>query len=210
MKLCLIFFIAVIAILCVWHVPAYKMIRYNGGGIYFWWQAGVNIYLKEKVLPSPLSIDADGEPLKYLGSSAGSLSAAMMAVNADFQHSAEFAIEQAERENLWEKKTGLFGIWGPLVREWLSVSLGPEEGMPANTDRTLYITATPIGLKKRTNLLYNLQNKEEILDACAASTHVPIFMNKRLYKKYQGKRYIDGSFWQFMTKGKTLTIIKTN
>lgn len=184
---------------------AHKCIRYNGGGIYFWWQAGVSIYLQEKVLPSAAASGVNGQPLKYLGSSAGSLSAAMMAVNADFQRSAQYAIDQAEREGLFKKRMGLFGVWGPLVREWLSQSLGPEESLPSNIGTTLYITATPVGLQQpKTNILSNLKSKERILDACAASTHVPIFMNKKLCQQYEGTRYIDGSFWEFMSQGELL------
>jgi predicted patatin/cPLA2 family phospholipase len=85
-------------------------IRFQGGGIKFWFQAGCCKYLLEqkKVFNQTL-----------IGTSAGSLSATFLALNVDFDKVAEFAIYQAKRDHLFDKPSGLLGIWGNLVREWL-------------------------------------------------------------------------------------------
>lgn len=101
----------------------YKAIRFSGGGIYFWWQAGVSQYLVEKFNEKDKVF-----PL-LLGSSAGSLTATLLGNKCDMVKAAEYAIMQSEREKIFDSPKGLAGIWGPIVKEWLQVLL-PEDIPP--------------------------------------------------------------------------------
>ncbi len=67
-------------------------------------------------------------------------------------------------------------------------------------------------------ILNNFTSKADIVDACLCSCHIPLFMvpyslaqrvayslnrlfltqDTKLYNKYQGKRYLDGSFYPFV------------
>ena len=88
---------------------------FSGGGIYFWWQAGVATYIQEKKNLNPKL------KVNYLGSSAGALSAALLYSNVSMSKAAEYAIYQAEREKLFTNPSGLAFVWGKIVREWLDV-----------------------------------------------------------------------------------------
>lgn len=175
-------------------------IRFQGGGIKFWFQAGCCKYLLEqkKVLNQTL-----------IGTSAGSLSATFLALNVDFDKVAEFAIYQAKRDHLFDKPSGLLGIWGNLVREWLYYLVSDDAFTNYKNDKNrsnLYIAVTPFSMRQTLNNgrhpIYlsddSFETKSELIDACMTSVHIPLFMDGRVYAKYKGKRYIDGSFWPFV------------
>jgi hypothetical protein len=135
-----------------------------------------------------------------LGLSAGSLSAALFVTQANFDQAADFAIAQAHRERLWSNPGGLAGVWGGLVEEWLG-ELISEKITPDNVN-SLAIVATPVALTTTSKILRNFSNKQDVIDACMVSVHIPFFMDGRLYRKYNGDRYIDGSFWPYVTNGR--------
>ena len=89
-----------------------QLLKFDGGGIFYWYQAGACKYMQE----AGFSSEAE---LSILGTSAGSLSATMLLVQSDFDAAAELAISQCERENLFEKPTGLAFRWGSIIEEWL-------------------------------------------------------------------------------------------
>jgi len=60
-----------------------KLIRFGGGGMYFWWQAGAAQYLLERF---------DLHDVSVLGESAGSLVAALLACRVSFDNAADVAI----------------------------------------------------------------------------------------------------------------------
>jgi predicted acylesterase/phospholipase RssA len=60
-----------------------KLIRFGGGGMYFWWQAGAAKYILERF---------DLLDVSMLGESAGSLVAALLACRVPFDDAAEVAI----------------------------------------------------------------------------------------------------------------------
>jgi predicted acylesterase/phospholipase RssA len=74
--------------------------KFSGGGIYFWWQAGAAKFLSEQCTISDLST------FPVMGSSAGALCATLFVNGASFDAAAKFAINQAYENNLFEKKLG--------------------------------------------------------------------------------------------------------
>jgi predicted acylesterase/phospholipase RssA len=73
--------------------------------------------------------------------------------------------------------------------------------IPPSVLSNLYISATPFpNVLRGPQLLSDFQSRKELIDACMASVHIPLFMNKRVIARYRGKRYIDGSFWNFVNK----------
>jgi hypothetical protein len=167
---------------------------FSGGGIYFWWQAGVATYIQEKKNLNPKL------KVNYLGSSAGALSAALLYSNVSMSKAAEYAIYQAEREKLFTKPSGLAFVWGKIVKEWLDVLID-EKAIENNRNTELYIKVTPVNVFKngfKPIILNNFTTKADVIDACLCSCHIPLFMDTKLYNKYQGKRYLDGSFYPFM------------
>jgi hypothetical protein len=192
----------ILALLLIMMVPpteSYRCVKFAGAGIYFWWQAGVCKYLSEERAAAvgngnPLSMQ-----LPVVGASAGALAATLMVNNVSFDLAASFAIDQAYRYGLFEKRLGLFGIWGTLVREWLEALL-PDKIDPLVASN-LYLSVTPFPRFWRgTELATGFDSKADLIEACMASTHIPLFMDKRLTARFRGKRYIDGSFWTFVSK----------
>jgi len=171
----------------------YRALRFSGGGIYFWWQAGVSQYLIEK-------FDKEGVDFPLmLGSSAGSLTATLLANKCDFYAAAKYAIMQAEREKIFDSPKGLAGVWGPIVKEWLEELL-PGEMSPCVLN-SIYLGVTPCNVFRsgfKTEILSNFRDKKDLIDACMASVHVPIFMDGRPSIKYRDRSFVDGSLYPFL------------
>ena len=170
------------------------------------------------------SVNEEDKNIKIIGTSAGALSACMLACGCDFRAAAAFAIAQSEEAELFSNPTGLAFKWGPIIREWLEEMLPPSldnrpDGKGLSTcDRQrldcLVITATPMrsllpfSTVPKQFFLQNFSSKTDVIDACMASVHIPLFLDRKLYTKYENnelgrsRRLIDGSFWNFVTKGK--------
>jgi hypothetical protein len=83
---------------------------------------------------------------------------------------------------------GLAGVWGPIVKEWLEVC-SPNDISSSNL-HNLYIAVTPINLFQPPKLMSNFESKEDIINACMTSVHIPFFMDKNPVTKYKGKFYL--------------------
>ena len=195
-----IFFFLLLLFNCIQSF-GYKLIHFNGGGIFFWYQSGCCQYLQEHGFLE----HAMTEDMKIMGTSAGSLSAALLASNADFNQAADYAIFQAKRDRLLETKKLAF-VWGSIVNEWLDeiIPEGTEEEKELNPliKNNLMISVTPLSslrqCKPCQKILRDFEDKADVINACMASCHIPLFMDKKPSRKYRGERYIDGSFWPFI------------
>jgi hypothetical protein len=170
------------------HGEKSSALYFTGGGNYYYWFAGASIYLKE-------NCDLAGVPM--LGASAGSLAATMLKIGVDFQVSTEESIEMADHVNLYDRKGGLAGVWGPLIREWLGSQI-PDTLHPQSTSG-LYVTITPVKSTKP-KLISNFESKQDVIDACMTSIHIPLFLDGRAVTTYKGELAVDGSFWHFVTR----------
>lgn len=168
----------------------YKALYFSGAGIYFWWQAGAARYIQEHCDYSRMSV---------IGASAGSISAALLLSNADFSKTLDAALAIGERAGVYERKNGLAGIWGSLVKEWL------EEILPDDVTEDMYsnlqIAVTPASINTH-KLISGFKGKADIIEACLASCHVPLFLDGRPTTNFRGENVLDGSFWYFVTKNR--------
>ena len=166
-----------------------KAMYFSGAGIYFWWQAGCARYIQE---------NCDYHELPVIGASAGSISATLLLSGTDFHKALDVAVKVGEKSGIYERKAGLAGIWGSLVKEWL------EEIIPDDvTERTyskLRIAVTPS--LKSPKLVTGFKGKAEVIEACLASCHVPLFLDGRPTTTFRGQQVLDGSFWYFITKNR--------
>jgi hypothetical protein len=181
-----LFFVYILVYFCV----SFKLVRFGGAGIYFWWQAGAATFLQQNY---------DLSNVQYFGASAGAITASLLLSNASFYNGAKIAISQVEEQDLWNKKSGLRGVWGPMVRSFLEELINENQLKTTDYER-IYISVTPAFIFKGTRLITNFENKVNLIDAVMASVHIPLFMNGRFWSKYQNHRYIDGSFWSFISK----------
>jgi protoporphyrinogen oxidase len=99
------------------------------------------------------------------------------------------------------------------VKDWLEYLIPDTINNHNNKFQlsNLYIAATPINILKygrSIEFLTNFNDKNDVINACMASVHIPLFMNKRLYSKYKNKRYIDGSFWSYIYRNNPEKLLK--
>ena len=156
-----------------------------GGGIFFFWEVGVLKYLQENYRLKETDI---------IGVSAGALCDVLVACNVNLDRAVRKAYDISIGADIWNRSGGLAGIWGPLVRQWLEELL-PEDAHEMCASRVKVIaTKFP-----RMNLEYldDFESREDLINACMASVHIPFFLDGNGTYSYRGGQFIDGSLWDF-------------
>lgn len=156
---------------------------FPGGGIFFYWQAGVVTYLREQ----GYQIDAT----TLTGASAGALVATLTCTDVDFYKATELALRMAKQAGVWGRKQGLQGIWGPMIEDWLD-SLLPEDAAERASNRlSLLVTPVPRFGKKK---VQHFWSKQDLIRCNMASVHLPWFLDGKLTTNFREHVCIDGSF----------------
>ncbi|KAK9837125.1 hypothetical protein WJX81_004755 [Elliptochloris bilobata] len=158
----------------------------GGGGIFFFWQLGVVKYLQTHF---------DLSSVQLRGASAGGLVACLCACNVDPERVVRLAHELALEHKIFDRRLGLLGIWGGLVRRWLDVLLPPNAAELCRGRLKLVVTDTR---DWRQTYLDCWTSRDELIDACMATAHVPFFLDLRLSAAYRGRQYVDGSLQDFV------------
>lgn len=160
-------------------------IIFPGGGIYFYWQAGVATYLKEN--------GYNLEQATMTGASAGALTATLAATNVDFYQATDLALELARRSGVWDRSGGLQGIWGGMIYEWLQELIEPSAVETLGDSRlSVLVTKVPNVLQKVK--VSSFHDKADLIQANMASIHLPWFLNSKLTTDFRGNAVMDGSF----------------
>lgn len=157
---------------------------FPGGGIYFYWQAGVVSFLREQ------NYNLDSIPM--VGASAGALTATLTATNVDFFRATDLALQLAADAGVWNRSGGLQGIWGPMIHNWLDELL-PDDAVERVQGQRLSLLLTPVPQFGK-ELVNQFVDKEDLIRCNLASVHLPYFLDSRLTAKFRGHHYIDGSF----------------
>ncbi len=134
-------------------------IVFPGGGIFFYYQAGLVNFVRERY---------DLSSCTFAGASAGALTATLTAADVDFFEATDLALKQAADAGVWDRSSGLQGIWGPLIEEWLDELL--PESIDALQDRiTLLVTPIPTFGKTK---ISRFQNRKDLIKCNMASVHL--------------------------------------
>jgi hypothetical protein len=132
-----------------------------------------------------------------IGASAGALTSSFIATNVNFDHCLELAYKYSEHHQVTKNPFGLAVIWGDLLRLWLA------ELFPSNIDashlKNIYLLVT-LSNSFQPQLITDLANKQELIDACLTSAHLPFFMNGKFSTKFKDQYYIDGSIRSYITR----------
>lgn len=170
-------------------------IYFSGAGVYFWWQAGAAQYIQNF---------CDISEVKCYGASAGSITASLLLSGANFDESLDVAMGLMEKHGVYESRTGLNGVLGNLVREWIDIVLPHDHEEFLDSMKNLDIALTPAGfnIPKNPKLVSCFSNREELIECLMASCHIPILLNGRPTTVYKNESVIDGSFWYFITKSR--------
>lgn len=116
--------------------------------------------------------------------------------DANFDNLPFRAINIANEWGVYDRKTGLAGVWGSMLRQWLEDAI-PKSVKGADLDN-LHIALTPTFRPPK--VTSEILGRSDLIDAIMASCHVPVFLDGRPFTEYKGESVIDGSFWYFMTK----------
>jgi len=161
-------------------------IVFPGGGLYFYWQAGVITYLREN--------GYDLSTATLSGGSCGALTATLTAANVDFYQATQLALDLCDEIGVWDRSEGLQGVWGQAIQDWLDELLPEQEivDLANQHELTVLVTQIPSFQKEK---CYGFRDKQDLIECNMASVHIPWFLDGKLTTTFRGNQYIDGSFW---------------
>jgi len=172
-------------------VPAKpKACYFTGAGVFFFWQVGAAKYMKETCVLGDIPV---------VGASAGSLTGLLLLSGVDFDKATEIALTQSVESGVYNKNTGLAGELGGLLYAWLDTVV-PKD-LDVESVANLHVAVTPAAAKSP-KLVRDFESRDDVIAACMASCHVPVFMDGRPTTSYRGESVVDGSFWYFVTKNR--------
>jgi hypothetical protein len=186
-------------------VAGENVYSFPGGGLFFWWQAGW--VLGNGQLPANALC---------VGASAGSLTAVLAKCNVDMHVAYDLALALCNENRIFKEPLGLAGKWGGIVRQWLDELL-PENAAEICRGKVFILVTTvpdvgqltqqsgfsplalplllPLALPLRRLRVSDFRDKDDLIDCCMASVHIPWFMDgKFLNSGFRGLRCVDGSF----------------
>ncbi|CAL8470382.1 g9924 [Coccomyxa elongata] len=151
----------------------------GGGGIGFWWEAGVVKYLQQRY-PSSMA------NWQMRGASAGALTATLAACKVDMDRAYESAKRLAEEHELFERALGLTESRYVLAMQAMLAALVLEAWVPfgAESRGRLKIAVRDVHTFKLV-LIDDFATKSELIDANMASAHIPFFLDWRPFAVYR-------------------------
>jgi len=159
-------------------------IIFPGGGLFFYWQAGVIAHLQEQ------NYDISTNTL-LSGASAGALSATLAKTGVSPYDATELALSMSDEAGVWDRPAGLQGVWGSIIYEWLDQLLPVDAGERVKDELNILVTPVPSFGKSR---ISQFENRQDLINANMASVHLPWFLDGNLTSNFRGKPHIDGSF----------------
>lgn len=159
------------------------MVVFPGGGYYFFWQAGVAARLRER---------GELKDKILLGASAGALAAVFTACQVDLGEAARCAERLLEEHGVYSRVGGFVGIWGRIVEAWLATCL-PEDAAERCNRQGVHIIITQAPWTRR--IVTEFRDREHLIQALLASTHVPWVMDGRMCRVFEGQWCTDGGLF---------------
>lgn len=164
-----------------------KTIIFPGGGIFFYWQAGVITHLREQ------SYALDNQQIRLTGASAGAICATLTALDISFEDATRLALAKAREAGVWDRPLGLYGIWGNLIGEWLEELIIDDDKLLSRVNEKVSLLVTEVP-SFQTKKLSRFASKQDLIGANMASIHIPLFLDGKIATPFRGLAHIDGSF----------------
>eukprot|EP00471_Norrisiella_sphaerica_P013292 CAMPEP_0184504652 /NCGR_PEP_ID=MMETSP0113_2-20130426/52578_1 /TAXON_ID=91329 /ORGANISM="Norrisiella sphaerica, Strain BC52" /LENGTH=393 /DNA_ID=CAMNT_0026894307 /DNA_START=174 /DNA_END=1353 /DNA_ORIENTATION=- len=158
-----------------------------GAGIFIFWQLGALKYI---------STHFDLSSAYLHGGSAGAVLSTFIASGVDLNEAVRESYNIGMENDVW-KRTSHFGLFGPLIREWLDRLLPPDAHQRCSGRVRILLTKVP-SLKQK--YVSHFESRKELISACMASIHVPLFLNYKPLKSFRGSYYLDGTLNDFLTR----------
>ena len=176
-------------------------LAFPGGGLFFWWQAGAIQGLSRR-------IELSRTPC--VGASAGALAATLAACECDMQQALRRAVQLSADAGAFDRGPwGLYGIWGPIIRQWLDELLPSDAAercrgrvsLLVNEPR-IAVPLLPVAGSVLTDMGYpcvarravsDFTDRADLIDAAMASVHIPLFLDRTWAARFRGAPCVDGS-----------------
>ena len=137
------------------------VLLFPGGGIFFWWQAGVIAALAER--------GYDFRNSRSMGVSAGALAATLATCGVDMDEAFDRAA--AASTDLFDRGPwALQGVWGGIIRQWLD-DLLPYDAAERCSSRVHILTREAPCL--HTRVVSSYADRDDLIHANMASVHIP-------------------------------------
>lgn len=159
-----------------------KPLLFNGCGVNVFWQLGVVQQMQD--------VFRDDKHRAYLGISAGSIAAVFHACKVDTARAISLALAISQSFRLHERRFGLIGLFGTLVRCWL-VCVLPDSCADMCNGR-VHIGVKAARNAFRTSWHSSFSSKQDLIDAIMASCHIPFLIDGRLFATFNGMWCVDG------------------
>lgn len=118
------------------------------------------------------NVDVDSCPC--FGASGGALAATFTACKIDPFKAFDVANRLSEENGVFERRLGVAGIWGDLIRQWLDELL-PQNAAELCNDRVqLIVTTVP---KLELKAIAEFESRQSLIEANLASCHIPFFLD---------------------------------
>uniref|UniRef100_A0A7S3YXY6 PNPLA domain-containing protein n=2 Tax=Lotharella globosa TaxID=91324 RepID=A0A7S3YXY6_9EUKA len=157
-----------------------------GAGIFVFWQLGALKYI---------STHFDLSNVTLHGGSAGAVLSTFIASGVDLNHAVRVSYDIGMEARVWDKWNH-FGLFGPLIRQWLEILLPPDAHIRCTNRIRILLTRVP-GFRQQ--YVSQFASREELIDAVMASVHVPFFLNWKPLKSFRGAYYMDGTLDDFVS-----------
>lgn len=158
-----------------------------GGGRYFFWYLGVMKYLLEYF---------DLTKVTLIGASAGGLVAVLSACNVNLDRAVREAYRLSVENDVFTRPAGLAGIWGEIIRAWLENLLPENAEELCLNNRVKLVVIEALTLRLR--YIDDFTDRDDLIAALRCTIHIPWFLDGAATRQYRGKRYIDGSLFDFI------------
>lgn len=133
--------------------------------------------------------------VRLRGASAGGLAVTLAACGVPAAAALDAAADLADAHGVFDRPLGLAGVWGGIVRDWLHSLLPADAAARCAGRLTLVVTGVP---SLRLATVDCFATKDELVDACLASAHVPFFLDGRPFARYKDRTLLDGSLYDFL------------
>ena len=155
-----------------------KTIHFKGNAAGFFYYIGYGIFMRQHY---------DLEDICFSGCSSGSISASLLALDINFINAVIIPFNlQAKKMN----KLALMGNWKGKIRQYL------DQILPKDIDYT-QLRKLKIGILflYKFQLFKSFESREDLLECILSSTHIPFFLDYKLFYTYRGKYTVDGDLF---------------
>jgi hypothetical protein len=128
------------------------------------------------------------QSLQVYGASCGALSAVFLKTNVDVHRATQLAFDLSIKHGVFKRRTGLVGVWGPIIETWLYELLPDNAHDMCNGSVHIQVLTE----RGQATTISKFESREFLVQVLLASTHIPLVLDGKLFRSVEGKRYLDG------------------